>query len=119
MMMMMMMKIKMTTMLMMVVMMVGATALQWSSVGDIPVSLLSSGIQMLVNALVPMANTYLATGYPLPTLPGLTLVDPTIGYGADYMFVATSITYQPPIGAVSFTKPAAAPARGPVAIAIN
>ena len=103
----------------MTMMLVGTTVLQWSSVGDIPVSLLSSGIQMLVNALVPMANSYLATGYPLPTLPGLTLVDPTIGYGADYMFVATSITYQPPIGAVSFIKPAAAPARGPVAISIN
>lgn len=72
-------------------------SLLWSNVGTIPVSLLSSGIQMLINALVPMANNVLATGYPLPSFPGLTLVDPTLGYGQHYMYVSTSFTYQPPI----------------------
>jgi lipopolysaccharide-binding protein len=92
-------------------------SLQWSDVGDIPVSLLSSAIQMLVNALVPMANAYLATGYPLPSLPGLTLVQPTIGYGVDYMFVSSSFTYQPPTSAA--IRAALAPPRSPVSITIN
>jgi hypothetical protein len=87
-------------------------------VGDIPVDLLSSGIQMLVNALVPMANSYLAQGYPLPTYPGLTLVGPTIGYGRDYMFVSTSLTYQPPVADPAHRR-LPAPAHGPVAITIN
>jgi hypothetical protein len=86
-------------------------------VGDIPVSLLSSAIQMLVNALVPMANAYLATGYPLPSLPGLTLVQPTIGYGVDYMFVSSSFTYQPPTSAA--IRAALAPPRSPISITIN
>lgn len=69
--------------------------LLWSDVGTIPVSLLSSGVKALIDTLVPIANSYLASGFPLPTFPGLTLVNPKIGYGDHYMYMSSSLTYKP------------------------
>lgn len=68
-----------------------------SNIGPVDVSSFVSLLDtLLADGVVPVINGYLENGFPLPTVPGLTLVNPQIGYGQDFIYVGTDITYTPP-----------------------
>lgn len=46
--------------------------------------------------IVPQVNKRLAKGFPLPTVTGLTFVNPTVGWGNGYLYVSTNAQYVPP-----------------------
>eukprot|EP01116_Phalansterium_solitarium_P018699 TRINITY_DN5049_c0_g1_i1.p1 TRINITY_DN5049_c0_g1~~TRINITY_DN5049_c0_g1_i1.p1 ORF type:complete len:515 (-),score=215.13 TRINITY_DN5049_c0_g1_i1:375-1880(-) len=59
-----------------------------------------SGLDTIINLLfeagvVPQVNKILAKGFPLPTVTGLTFVNPTIGWGDHFLYVSTDVTYTP------------------------
>jgi len=58
-------------------------------------------LQSIVNYLskegiIPLVNDYLKPGFPLPTIQGLTFVNPVIGWGPRYIYVSTDASYSPP-----------------------
>jgi lipopolysaccharide-binding protein len=66
----------------------------WSNVGTINVSLLDNIIKVLsTDAIVPFFNYYLSHGINIPTIKGVTLVNPNIVYGQGYLAIATDISY--------------------------
>jgi len=66
----------------------------FSNVGTINLSLLDSIIKLLCeNAIVPFFNYYLSHGIIIPTIHGVSLVNPQIVYGEGYIGVATDVTY--------------------------
>jgi len=100
---------------------VPSVAMLWSDVGTIPLSLLNQGIQALTSMLLPVVNDFLSRGFPLPAFPGLTLTNPTIGYGQDYFFLSSSFSFQPSIVPMKSKAALGTPvdSRGRTAIAIN
>lgn len=56
--------------------------------------------------LVPQVNKKLNVGFPLPTIAGVTFNEPSIGWGPNYLYVSTDITYLPNISSYD-NKPAA------------
>ncbi len=48
-----------------------------------------------VNGIVPYFNYYLSHGVNIPTIKGLTLNNPQIGYGEGYIAITTDVTYAP------------------------
>jgi len=75
----------------------GNFGLSSSNIGPIDVSSFVDLLNTLfADGVVPVLNGYLQNGFPLPSVPGLTFVNPEIGYGQDYIFVATDISYTPP-----------------------
>jgi hypothetical protein len=67
---------------------------QFSNVGTINVALFDNIIKTLsTDAIVPFFNYYLAHGVNIPTIKGVTLINPTIAYGQGYLAIATDISY--------------------------
>jgi len=68
-----------------------------STIGDFDVSVLQTIVDDLVKvALIPMVNKILATGFPLPSVSGLTFISPRVGWGDGYLYVSTNVNYLPP-----------------------
>ncbi|ELR16783.1 LBP / BPI / CETP family, Cterminal domain containing protein [Acanthamoeba castellanii str. Neff] len=66
----------------------------YSNVGTINVSLFDNIIKTLsTDAIVPFFNYYLSHGINIPTIKGVTLINPTIVYGQGYLAIATDISY--------------------------
>ncbi len=68
--------------------------MQFSHVGTITVSEVDHIIKTLcTDAIVPFFNYYLSHGINIPTIKGVTLINPTIVYGQGYLAIATDISY--------------------------
>jgi len=75
----------------------GEFGLLSSNIGNFNISSFLALINVLFqDGVVPVINGYLNNGFPLPIVPGVTFVNPSIGYGQDYIFVSTDISYTPP-----------------------
>jgi hypothetical protein len=63
-------------------------------VGTITVSLLDTIIKTLCSdAIVPFFNYYLSHGMNIPTVRGVTFVNPNIVVGQGYLAIATDFSY--------------------------
>jgi lipopolysaccharide-binding protein len=51
---------------------------------------------LMEGVLLPYANQYLKTGFPIPTVDGVALVNPTMGYGNHLVYIESDISYTPP-----------------------
>jgi len=68
-----------------------------SNIGPFNVAVFDNIINMFFSqGLIPAINNVLKQGFPLPTIKGLTFVNPSIGWGSGYLYVATDVTYTPP-----------------------
>jgi len=75
---------------------VTATAsLVQSQVGDVDIDGINGLVQFALSMCLDTVNQLLAKGTPLPTLPELQFINPTILYKDDYIVVATDIRYTP------------------------
>jgi len=67
-----------------------------SEVGNIPTTVIQATVDIILKQIVvPVLNTIFKKGMPLPTIDGITFVNPTIGYGDHYLFVASDLIYKP------------------------
>jgi len=64
-------------------------------VGDIDISGFNDLITFAASMAIDTINEYLAKGSPLPTIPGVDYVDPSLTYGDGYAVVATDIHFTP------------------------
>eukprot|EP01102_Stenamoeba_stenopodia_P015173 TRINITY_DN5148_c0_g1_i1.p1 TRINITY_DN5148_c0_g1~~TRINITY_DN5148_c0_g1_i1.p1 ORF type:complete len:214 (-),score=48.23 TRINITY_DN5148_c0_g1_i1:40-681(-) len=65
-----------------------------TEIGPFSVSVLQFAVDLMIGkGVVPMVNKILETGFPLPTIQGVTFQDPTVGYENGYMVVSTNIVY--------------------------
>jgi len=70
-----------------------------SNIGPFDISLLENLLNLLFSkGIVPLVDTVLNIGVPLPTIDGLSFVDPNIGYNDGYMYISSSFNYVPPSG---------------------
>jgi len=75
---------------------VTATAsLVQSHVGNVDIDGINDLVQFALSMGIDAVNEILANGTPLPTLPGLQFVNPSIIYKDDFIVVATNIRYVP------------------------
>jgi len=72
-------------------------SLKSSNVGNVIVEAMNELMDFLITAMLPLVNQLIGDGFVLPTIDGITLNDPTIGWGAGYLYVSTDITYTPPM----------------------
>jgi len=75
--------------------------------GDVKVGLLETdigpfdlgplqGIALLaLSEVIPFANQKFGTGIPLPNIPGVTFINPYLGYGNGFIYVNTDVNYKP------------------------
>merc|ERR1712146_481278 len=67
-----------------------------TTVGPVNVDGLTSIINTFVNIfLLPGLNKHIAKGFPLPTVDGISFVNPEIKFAMDYVYVGTDIKYTP------------------------
>jgi len=67
-----------------------------SHIGDIPVEFLQFLIDTLLEqAIVPAVNSIIERGIILPTVAGVSLINPSLIYGDGYIAVSTDIKYTP------------------------
>eukprot|EP01104_Vermistella_antarctica_P007130 TRINITY_DN1787_c0_g1_i1.p1 TRINITY_DN1787_c0_g1~~TRINITY_DN1787_c0_g1_i1.p1 ORF type:complete len:498 (+),score=78.51 TRINITY_DN1787_c0_g1_i1:123-1616(+) len=65
-----------------------------SSIGPIESASVTSFVNLvLTDFIVPVVNTILKPGFPLPTIDGLSFVDPVIYYETGYIWVGTDIAF--------------------------
>ena len=77
--------------------MTGDFAIAKTNIGDFDINILNSLLKMLLGAgVVPELNTKLKKGFALPTVKGVTFVNPTLGWGNHYLYISTNIVYTPP-----------------------
>lgn len=75
---------------------VSATAtLVQSHIGNVDIDGINDLVQFALSMGLDAVNEILAKGTPLPTLPGVQFVNPSIIYRDDYIVVATNIKYSP------------------------
>jgi len=72
-----------------------AASLVQSQVGDVDIDGINELVQFALSMGLDTVNQILAKGTPLPTLPGLEFINPSIIYRDDYIVVATNIRYTP------------------------
>jgi len=76
---------------------VSATAsLVSTHVGNVDISGINDLVQFALSMGIDSVNQILAEGTPLPSMQGLSFVDPTIIYRDGYLIVATNINFTPP-----------------------
>jgi len=76
-----------------------------TNIGPFNVSLLNDVMGDLVTGFaIPEANKYLAGGFPLPAVAGLSYNNPVLGWGDSYIYVASDVTFVPPSEANSSTN---------------
>jgi len=74
----------------------GNFSLQSSEIGPINVKVFDSLLNLLFSSgVVPAVNAILQKGFVLPTIQGLTFINPVIGFGDRFLYVSTSIQYNP------------------------
>jgi len=66
-----------------------------TDIGNFDISPLYNIAYLALSELIPFANLYLNKGIPLPNIPGVTFLNPYIGYGSGYIFVNTDVNYNP------------------------
>jgi lipopolysaccharide-binding protein len=72
-------------------------SLKSSEIGNFDVAKLNSALNLIFDKVViPAINEVLNNGFPLPTIPGLKLVSPTIYFGNEFVSVATDVKYEEP-----------------------
>jgi len=65
-----------------------------SEIGSVPIKLLQLEVDYIIkNVVLPQVNAFLATGIELPTIEGVTFVNPQIEYGEQYLSVSTDVVY--------------------------
>jgi lipopolysaccharide-binding protein len=74
---------------------VGSTlSLVSSTIGTFDVSVLNGIIkEFATRGVVPFFNYFLQQGIPIPTIRGVTFVNPVIGYGNGFLYVSTNVVY--------------------------
>jgi len=76
----------------------GNFSLESSSIGKFDVNVLNDLLNLLFSSgVIPKINKQLQSGFPLPTVEGLTFNSPSIGWGDHYFYVSTDVTYTPPM----------------------
>ncbi len=71
-----------------------ALQLKWSNVGSFDVKLVQTLMQAVIQyGVLPIVNAITQQGFPLPSVPGLTLDNPKILYNDGYLGVASNFTY--------------------------
>jgi len=74
----------------------GDFALITSEIGNINVGLFQTILNiMFYKGIIPQVNKLLANGFTLPTLDGISLVNPSVGYGDNFIYVNTDFVYNP------------------------
>ncbi|CAM6099422.1 unnamed protein product [Calypogeia fissa] len=69
-------------------------ALKWSEIGSFPVYLVQATVRTLVQELVlPLINISLKSGFPIPMVAGVEIIDADLRYEDGYLFVCTDIHY--------------------------
>eukprot|EP01102_Stenamoeba_stenopodia_P008721 TRINITY_DN2539_c0_g1_i1.p1 TRINITY_DN2539_c0_g1~~TRINITY_DN2539_c0_g1_i1.p1 ORF type:complete len:520 (-),score=77.36 TRINITY_DN2539_c0_g1_i1:87-1553(-) len=67
-----------------------------SEIGNINVGLLQTILNiMFYKGIIPQVNKLLANGFTLPTLYGISLVNPSVGYADNFLIVNTDFVYNP------------------------
>jgi len=75
----------------------GNFTFQSSNFGPFHVEPLDQLLKLLFsNGILPAVNTLLKRGFHLPTVKGLTFINPTVGFGNHYLWVTTNAQYSPP-----------------------
>lgn len=72
-----------------------ATLVQ-TQIGPVDIDGINDFIQFCISMGLDYINNILATGAPLPTIPGLQFLDPSIIYADDYIVVATNVNFTLP-----------------------
>ncbi|KAF0980344.1 hypothetical protein FDP41_013558 [Naegleria fowleri] len=71
--------------------------LAYSTIGNLDVSLISSIVNLLFQyGIVPIGNILAQRGFPLPTVEGLTLQNPTVSYQTGFIAVRSNFVFVPP-----------------------
>jgi len=60
---------------------------------------------LIEKAVIPAINSALKVGFPLPSVQGLTLINPELTFGPHYLCIGSNITYTPEAGAESQSSP--------------
>jgi len=75
----------------------GNFSLQSSEIGPINVQVFDSLLNLLFSSgVVPAVNAIIEKGFNLPTVQGLTFINPTLGFGNRFVYVSTNVQYVPP-----------------------
>eukprot|EP01130_Rhizamoeba_saxonica_P014042 TRINITY_DN6077_c0_g1_i1.p1 TRINITY_DN6077_c0_g1~~TRINITY_DN6077_c0_g1_i1.p1 ORF type:complete len:476 (-),score=90.37 TRINITY_DN6077_c0_g1_i1:754-2181(-) len=73
-----------------------AVSLVKSQIGNFDLTQVDSIIELLVEVgLVPLVNTVINKGVPIPTIQNVEFVKPEVGIGNGYLYVDTSVKYTP------------------------
>jgi len=68
-----------------------------SMIGQFNVTTLQEVINFLADkGIIPLINQFIEPGIPLPTIDGLTFVNPFLEWGQNYICVSSDIKYVPP-----------------------
>lgn len=68
-----------------------------SNIGNININILNTLVEALVKGMVvPYLNQYLAAGFPIPHVDGVTWLNPQIALQDGYVVISTDIDYKPP-----------------------
>jgi len=74
----------------------GNWTLYQSQIGWFDATILADLLDVLFQkGIVPFINVILSQGIVLPTVQGLTFVQPTIGWGSGYLYISTNVQYSP------------------------
>jgi len=75
----------------------GNFTLLYSNIGPINVKIFDVILNVLFSeGVIPAVNTILKRGFVLPTVKGLTFINPSLGFGQDFLYVTTDVNYIPP-----------------------
>jgi lipopolysaccharide-binding protein len=67
-----------------------------SNIGPFDVSVLVDLINIFLSkGIVPVINKFLANGFALPTIKGLTFISPSVGWGNGFVYISTNVHYVP------------------------
>jgi len=76
----------------------GNWTLKQSEIGHFDVTIIANLLDLLFQkGIVPFINVILAQGIVLPTIQGLTFVNPTIGWSTGFLYISTNVQYTPPV----------------------
>jgi lipopolysaccharide-binding protein len=64
-----------------------------SEIGNFDVTVLNALVNKLCQGLLPVINSMLAKGFPLPMVQGITFVQPSVHWGNHYMAITTDVIY--------------------------
>ena len=79
--------------------------LAYSNIGPLDVQLVSTIVDLIFEyGVVPIGNTLAKRGFPLPSLQGLTLVNPVISYQNRFIAIRSDFTYTPTTAAKKLKK---------------